>query len=368
MIILLWMLSVVVAFVVVVWLFMQQTQFGKIAKGTSRDRLVQSPHFKEGKFANLNHTPDFSEGVTITTVMKDYLFKKTVRNRPSQKLPSVKVDLKNIPLSTDAMVWFGHSSYYMQIDGKRFLVDPIFSGAASPVNFTTRSFDGSDVYSVDDIPNIDFLLITHDHWDHLDHKTVMGLKSKVHRIITGLGVGEHLRYWGFSAEIITELDWHQHTQLAEGFELHSTPARHFSGRGFKRAQSIWSSFVLKTPTMKVFVGGDSGHDTHFEMIGEKHGPFDLAILECGQYNVYWKYIHMMPEQTVLAAHQLKSTRLFPMHWAKFALSMHAWDEPIERATAEAEKTQMLLLTPLIGQLIPLKEEVKFEKWWRGVDR
>src|SRR5690606_17606068 len=225
----------------------------------------------------------------------------------------------------NVMVWFGHSSYYLQIDGKKMLIDPVMSGSASPVSFTTRSFVGGDVYTTDDIPAIDYLFITHDHWDHLDYQTVTKLKSKVGKVITGLGTGAHLEAWGYSPSDIIEKDWNEEVVLDSGFIVTTAPARHFSGRGLKRNKSLWTSFIVKTITLKIFIVGDVGYDTYYKTIVEIHRPFDLDILECCQYNAYWKYIHMMPEETVQAALDLNAKRLFPVHWGKFSLALHDWD-------------------------------------------
>jgi len=245
------------------------------------------------------------------------------------------------------------------------LIDPVFSGAASPFSFTAKSFPGSDVYTVDDFPELDYLFITHDHWDHLDYKTVTSLKSKVKRVITGLGTAAHLELWGYNKNIITEIDWNEKIILDDGFIAYSTSARHFSGRTFKRNKAIWMSVVLQTPSMKIFLGGDSGYDTHFKNIGEQYGPFDLAILECGQYNVYWRYIHMMPEETVQAGIDLKAKKIMPVHWAKFSLSLHDWDEPIKRVTAEALKKNVSLIHPMIGEEVDLDNPAQTSAWWQG---
>jgi L-ascorbate metabolism protein UlaG (beta-lactamase superfamily) len=264
------------------------------------------------------------------------------------------------------IVWFGHSSYFIQVDGKRILVDPIFSGRSSPVKFTTKSYRGSDVYSVSDIPEIDYLFLTHDHWDHLDYETVTQLQPKVKLVITGLGVGAHLEHWGYPESIIRECDWFDELSLDYGFKVNATPARHFSGRSLKRNQVLWMSFVLTTPCMKIYIGGDSGYDNHFAEIGKKFGPIDLAILECGQYDKYWKYIHMHPHEIVQATIDLQAKVLFPVHWAKFALAMHHWTEPITRVTDECEQRGIPVLHPLIGQKIDLRELKVCEKWWRDL--
>lgn len=344
---------------------LNQASFGKPATGGRLDRIRKSPNFKDGQFQNLSFTPTFAEDVSKWAMIRDGIFKISKRKAPTSNLPSVKTNLHGLDPQQNVLVWFGHSSYFMQIDGKRVLVDPVFSGNASPFSFMVKSFKGSDVYTPDDFPAIDYLFITHDHWDHLDYKTV--LKLKAGKVITGLGVGAHLEYWGFDPANITELDWNEKTVPDSGFQVTATPGRHFSGRGFKRNRSVWSSFVLQTPSMKIFIGGDSGYDTHFAKIGAEHGPFDLALLECGQYNRSWKYIHMMPEQTVQAAVDLKAKTLMPVHWGKFALALHDWDEPIERVTKEARRLNVPIVHPMIGQVIDLEKNESTNEWWVGMD-
>jgi L-ascorbate metabolism protein UlaG (beta-lactamase superfamily) len=361
--------SIILAVLVgVVVLFLMQPKFGKMPSGPRLEKIEKSPNYKDGQFVNQSITPDLAEGVSYYTVMKDFFFNKSKRNKPAQPLPSQKVDLLHLDPAENVLVWFGHSSYFMQIDGKTILADPVFSGSASPVSFTTNAFAGSDAYTVDDLPPIDYLFISHDHWDHMDYETLLKLKPKVKKIITGLGTGEHLEYWGFDTAIIEEKDWNQEVELSNGFKVNTTPARHFSGRGLKRNRAMWMSFVVTTPTMKIYLGGDSGYDKHFKAIGDQYGPFDLVLLECGQYNEYWKYIHMMPEQVVQAAKDLKAKRLMPVHWAKFSLGLHDWDEPIKRVTAAAALQQMPLVTPMIGEKVNLDQTDKvFKKWWEGLE-
>lgn len=342
---------------------MLQPQSGKLPSGERLNRIELSPNYKNGQFRNINKTPQLTEGANLFSVMRKFFFGKSKNTRPSFILPFQKTNLLNLNADENILVWFGHSSYFIQIDGKKILVDPVFSGSASPVSFTTKSFKGSDVYTVEDLPEIDYLFITHDHWDHLDYKTIIKLKPKVRQVITGLGTAAHLEYWGYNTNTIIEKDWNEEIQLDKGFTVYTTSARHFAGRLFKRNKSIWMSFVLQTPSMKLFLGGDSGYDTHFAEIGNKYGPFDLAILECGQYNLYWKYIHMLPEEVVLAGIDLKAKKILPVHWAKFDLSLHDWDEPIKRVTAEAAKKQVALIHPMIGEKVELKSEQEFSKWW-----
>jgi len=346
---------------------MKAPQFGKIPFGAQLEKIKSSPHYRDGKFQNISFTPNLKEGVSYFTVMRKFFFGKSKRSKPSIALPSVKTDLHALSSEKNVIVWFGHSSYFLQIDGKKILVDPVFSGHASPVNFTTKSFEGTDIYIPDDIPVIDYLFISHDHWDHLDYRTVIKLKPKIKKIITGLGVASHFDRWDFDRNNIIETDWNDEVKLEPGFTVNINSGRHFSGRGFKRDQSLWLSFILSTPTMKIFLGGDSGYDTHFASIGEKFGPFDLAILECGQYNEYWHYIHMMPEEVVVAAEDLKAKKFIPVHWGKFSLSLHSWDEPITRVTEESKRKNISVITPMIGEAVDLKTNYVSKEWWKGIE-
>ncbi len=364
------MLLIIAAIIIVltgyVYFFMQQPKFGKAPSGERLQKILASSNYREGKFQNQSPTPDLTEGATFFSILKDFIFNKNKRSMPSGPLPSQKTDLHSLSPADNVLVWFGHSSYFMQVDGKRILVDPVFSGHASPLKFTTKSFKGSDIYSTDDMPQIDYLFITHDHWDHLDYETVLKLKPKVKKIITGLGTGEHLEHWGFDKDLIIEKDWNEEVVLDDDFHVYTTPARHFSGRTFKRQQAIWMSFVLKSPTMKIYIGGDSGYDSHFAAIGKQFGPFDLAILECGQYNKSWKYIHMMPEELIQAGEDLQAKKIMPVHWAKFSLSLHSWDEPIRRFVAEAKRKNFPVIHPMIGEEVKLNDPVTGVEWWENI--
>jgi len=356
-------LLIITILVATVYLFMQQPQFGKIPSGERLERIKKSPNYKDGAFQNLNHTPDLTEGATFLSVMKEFLFSKNEAKKPNQLVPSTKTDLLHLNPIEDVIVWFGHSSYFMQIDGKRILVDPVLSGSASPISFTTKAFKGTDMYSPDDFPEIDYLFISHDHWDHLDYKTIMKLKPKIKKIICGLGTGAHFEHWGFDTDMIIEQDWNETIVLDNGFKVHTVSARHFSGRGFTRNKALWMSYVLQTPTAKIFIGGDSGYDNHFGDIGNEFGPFDLAILENGQYDKSWKYIHMMPHEVIEAVKDLKAKTLFPVHSGKFVLANHDWNEPLTKIAALAEGNDFSLMTPQIGEKTDLKQSVKFNNWW-----
>jgi L-ascorbate metabolism protein UlaG (beta-lactamase superfamily) len=346
---------------------MQQAPFGQLPKGDYLMLIKNSKNYQDKSFKNRSVTPDLTEGVSYWNVTKEFIFKESKRVKPAQMLPSKKTDLTQIALDENVLVWFGHSSYFIQVDGKKILVDPVLSGNASPVSFTTKSFAGADVYTHQDFPEIDYVFISHDHWDHLDYKTIMNLKSKIKHIVCGLGVKVHLLRWGFSEYQITEKDWDESFELENGFHVNTTSARHFSGRGFKRNQSLWMSYVLTTPSKRIFIGGDSGYDAHFAEIGQQFGPFDWAILECGQYDKSWKYIHMQPEEVAKAAFELNAKMLLPVHWAKFALGNHDWDEPIIRVSKAAKKLGVPYKTPMIGELLQLDNPNQLtSEWWLGL--
>lgn len=321
------------------------------------------PNYKNGKFQNTLTTPALLEGETMTRVLLSTLNKVTDAF-PVNPIPHVVTDLKNLHSGENSIIWFGHSSYMLQVDGKVFLVDPVFSGNASPLPGSIRAFHGADYYKPDHMPEIDVLLITHDHWDHLDYKTVQALQSKVKRVICGLGVGQHFEYWGWDNNKIIEKNWNETVDLHHGFTVTLTPARHFSGRLFNRNISLWTSYVLQTPSHTLFLGGDSGYGDHFEIIGKEHGPFDLAILECGQYNEKWPYIHSMPSQIITEARELNARAFMPVHHSKFKLGQHSWHEPLTLVSRYAEEENMQIVTPKIGEKVQLGQLHRtWEKWW-----
>jgi L-ascorbate metabolism protein UlaG (beta-lactamase superfamily) len=302
------------------------------------------------------------EGVTYWKMMREF-FKKHPDTVPPAILPFVKTDLKQLNTAGPVLVWFGHSSYFIRADHKNFLIDPVFSGNAAPLSFMVKAFPGTNNFGTDDMPPIDYLILTHDHYDHLDFKTIRGLKKKIRAVFCSLGVGAHLRYWGIDGAIITEMDWWQKEELDDNLVLTAAPARHFSGRGLKRGQSLWSSFILRTGGHQLYLGGDSGYDTHFKKIGEKFGPFDLAILESGQYNSMWPLIHMIPEETVQATVDLQAKALMPVHWGKFRLGMHAWNEPVKRVMEKACELDLPVQTPKIGEPLMIGAENTTNEWW-----
>jgi len=324
---------------------------GKSPSGKRLERIKNSPNYKNGAFQNIEPTEAILKDASMPKMLKEIFFNRPANLSPAIDVTAFKIDLTKLSDTKSSIVWFGHSSYYINHHGFKILVDPVLSGHASPFSSMVKAFKGADIYKAEDIPEIDLLLITHDHYDHLDYKVVLKLKHKFKKVLTALGVGSHLEYWGIDSNKIVELDWWESYWANEKIEFTSTPSRHFSGRTLKRANTLWSSFVLDLGNKKIFLGGDSGYDSQFKKIGEKYGPFELAILDCAQYGANWPYIHMVPEQTTQAALDLQAKVLLPVHWGKFALANHPWTEPIERINKSAEFLKVFVNVPVIGQVI-----------------
>ena len=349
-----------------VYNFTLQPQFGKLPSGERLELIKKSPNYKDGKFQNITPTP-FLTDAGFFKIIKEMTRRSGGQTIPSDEIPSVKTDLKTININDNLFVWFGHSSYLLQANGVRFLIDPVLSNNASPTSLFGKAFKGTGIYSPDDMPSIDYLLITHDHYDHLDYKTLTSLRDKIDTIICPLGVGAHLEHWGFDKNKIIEKDWDETIPIANQNFLHTVTSRHFSGRKFKRNQSLWTSFVLQTPDFKLFLGCDGGYGSHFVDIGDAFGPFDLAFLENGQYNKLFQYVHAFPEQTIQIAQDLQARQIMPIHSAKFSISSHDWDEPLRRITDLSNSIQLRTLTPKIGEIVYYKDTTQnFTKWWEGI--
>jgi len=363
-------LALAVVLVTVTFFYMRQAKFGQAPSAEHLERISESSNFDKGMFKNLQKTPDLSEGHSYFGILYQQFFVHHPRTKPEDALPSKKTDLFSIPEDENVLVWFGHSSYFIQLDGIKILVDPVFSGNASPIPGTVKSFKGTDRYTVQDIPEIDYLIISHDHYDHLDYKTITGLKDKVQAVVCGLGVGSHFEKWGFNPDQINEQDWYDKVEVDSSFTIHTMPARHFSGRGFSRKNTLWASYVIESPSLNIYIGGDSGYGEFFTEIGEQFDSIDLAILDNGQYNDAWKEIHMHPDQVLKAAKDLNAKRLFPVHSSKFVLALHPWDEPLKEITRLNQESPdpISLFTPIIGKKNDLNDTIKvFEAWWEEID-
>lgn len=357
------LLIIIAALIIFTYGVLQLPVFGRFPQGPRLERIKALPIYKEGAINNLSYTPALPDGITYWDVIKA-MIKGNPNSIPPSALPHAQSDFTAI--TGTKLTWFGHSSYLLQIDQLNLLVDPVFSPSTSPFSFIgNKNFEGTDFIHAEDFPEIDILLITHDHYDHMDYHSILKLKNRVKNFVTSAGVGEHLERWGIPAGKITELAWEEQAVIS-GLKFTAAPARHFAGRTFKRNQTLWSSFVLETPQYKLYLGGDSGYDSHFKSIGDQYGPFDLAILECGQYNKYWHHIHMFPEETVQAAKDLNAKVLLPVHWGKFKLALHDWDDSILRVTKSAAEQQQQIITPLLGETITLGENYPDSPWWLNV--
>jgi L-ascorbate metabolism protein UlaG (beta-lactamase superfamily) len=336
--------------------------FGKISSGERLKRIEKSKNYRDGEFRNIHPTHLFT-GNRLRT-FTEFLAGSKIARRPERPIQSVKTNLLNLDRKENVLIWFGHSSCFIQIDGKRILIDPVFSRTSSPFIFGLIPFDGTDIYNTDDIPEIDYLFITHDHWDHLDYETVTKLKPKIGKIICGLGVGSHFERWGFDVDKIIEMDWDENITLDNGVVAYCFSARHFSGRGFIRNKSLWASFLLRTPSMKIYISGDGGYDDRFSKIGEMFNGVDLAIMENGQYDKSWKYIHMNTEESFQAAKDLRAKRVVPVHIGKFCLSVHAWNSPLKKIYELGKKEKIEITIPVIGEKVDLNNNHQtFPAWW-----
>ncbi|MCR5889400.1 MBL fold metallo-hydrolase [Hymenobacter sp. J193] len=361
--------GVVVALLVVGVAFANLSpEFGGKPTKAQRAAYAQSGHYKDGEFQNLVPTTLMTGGSTFSSLWK-FLFTKTPNERPASPLPTRPLTPASIQQKTAEIVrvtWFGHSASLVEIAGKNILFDPMLSVKMGPVSWLTpKRYNPQLAITAEELPPIEAVLISHDHYDHLDYQTILRLKEKTAHFFVPLGVGAHLLAWGVAPAKIHELDWGDSLRLP-GLTVVSTPTRHFSGRGLtNRNSTSWSSWVLKSATKRVFYSGDGGYGPHFAAIGRQHGPFDLALMECGQYNVDWAEIHMMPEQSVQAALDVQARLMLPVHWGAFTEARHAWNEPVRRATAEAARRQLPITTPQLGQPVTLGSgTLPQELWWQ----
>ena len=342
--ILLIILAVVAVVAITTMLVLRHPAFGRKMSKERKARIEASPNYRDGMFQNEEPTPQFSR--SMPAMLWDFITNPPKDRTPKEPLPAVKTDPKNLPTDCDWLVWFGHSSYLFCLNGKRYLVDPLLK-MEFPASVMMKPFKGTDIYTPDDMPDIDVLIITHEHWDHLDYATLRDLREKVHHVICPLGVAEYLEYWHYDPTIITEMDWYEATN-----GITCLPTRHFSNRLLGgRNQTLWASFLVEEGGRKVYIGGDGGYDSRFGRVREQFGEVDMAILENGQYNTDWRYIHSTPEGLEQAILDLNAKAVFTVHHDKFALAKHPWSEPDSIARSIAERNAVKLLDQPIGTII-----------------
>ncbi|UJF32358.1 MBL fold metallo-hydrolase [Paenibacillus hexagrammi] len=337
---------------------------GSKDKGPS---VYGSPHYAEGKFSYFLPTKMDMRLSTSLSMLFDFM-KGNPNAKPKQPLRPERWIPQEHRDDQTRVTWLGHSAMIVEVNGSILLLDPMLGSAPSPFPFMGgKRYSKQLPFDIQELPEIDAVLFSHDHYDHLDYGTMMRIKDKVRRFIVPLGVKAHLVRWGVDADIISEHDWWDNLEY-EGLSLTCAPARHFSGRSLgDRDASLWCSWVIDSGTSRIFFSGDSGYGPHFEEIGNRCGPFDLTLMECGQYDERWAPIHMMPEQTVQAHLDVQGKLMLPIHWGAFTLAFHDWTDPVERAVAAAEKQGVSIVTPRIGEAVQLgSRQLPRTKWWRAV--
>ena len=343
--------------------------FGARASGERLARVQASPEFRDGHFVNANpETP--TDLATTLGYFKDQFAGNEVRV-PPVPIPIVTVDpaaLAAPPASAGLRAfWIGHASAWIEIDGLRLLIDPVFSDHASPFAIGPKRFHPPPI-ALARLPKIDAVLISHDHYDHLDMASVQHLAARGTAFFVPLGVGAHLETWGVPSAQLRELDWWQ-AQTLGGVKIVCTPTRHYSGRGLTdRKATLWSSWSVLGPAHRFYYSGDTGFSNHFREVGARFGPFDMAFVKIGAYGpgAAWTDIHMTPEDAVRASREVGAKRMFPVHWSTFNLAFHAWDEPIRRAAAAATAQQVDLVTPRIGEMVVAGQPFASTAWWEAV--
>ncbi|TXF89661.1 hypothetical protein FUA23_09430 [Neolewinella aurantiaca] len=336
-------------------------QFGADAGAMRYVKKQGSVAWKLGAFRNLDKTRLQEDIGSLFGDLVGYI--KAKNTQPAQPLP-VSLPNHHDPSdpTKDILTWYGHSALRLETQGNTILLDPMLGEWVAPVPFLGHRFPYKDYNPLQDIGEIDLVVYSHDHYDHLDYDTLMAIKDRAKHYLCPLGLGAHLREWGIPNDKITELDWWQSTELA-GCTFTATPARHFSGRSpGTRNKSLWAGFAIKTAAHNIFFGGDSGYGQHFKMIGERLGPFDLTMLDSGQYHDRWKNVHMQPEEALVAHRELRGDKLLPIHWGAFSLSDHAWSDPVERIR-KADK-ENCVISPMVGQRFSVDElESCQDSWW-----
>ncbi len=343
-------------------------QFGGKITPRYKKIYAKSKHWDGEKFENLVKTTIDVNLRTLPGLLKAQ-FTNVAERSPKKPIPVLPFDMKKFNENKEKpkFVWFGHSVLLLQINGKNLLIDPMFGSDAGPISpFGIKRFSENTLDIINQLPRIDAILMTHDHYDHLDLDSYELLKNKVDTFFVALGVGRHLEKWGIPKRQITEFDWWQDINF-EGIHITFTPSRHFAGRGARdRAKSFWGGWVFKTAHYSIYHSGDGGYGEHFKKIAQKLGPFDLGFIECGQYNDLWRQIHLHPEEAVQATIEAEIKVSVPVHWAGFPLALHPWKEPIERFTKEAERLNVTFSTPRIGEIVILGNEPN-DAWYNDLE-
>ena len=356
---------VLIILIIVVFVNFSPELGGTISK-SQKAKYASSNNYKDGVFENMGGV-EMSMGFSDMVKTSIKFFQSQPNTKPDSPIPVQKVDSAEIAdyKGKTRLIWFGHSAFLLQMNTKTILIDPMFGDVPAPHPWLgNKRFSTELPIEVEKIPLIDAVIFSHDHYDHLDYGSVLKLKDKVKMFYVPLGVGVHLEKWGVSSDKIVEMDWWEETTL-EDLSIKCTPAQHFSGRGMtNRGSTLWASWIIQSSSQNIFFSGDSGYGSHFKEIGDKFGPFDFAMIECGQYNEMWKEIHMMPEETAQAAVDLNAKEMMPIHWGAFKLALHPWTEPVNRLSVKAAELNVKVATPRIGEEYTIGENLRTNFWWK----
>lgn len=341
---------------------------GRVTKDLIR-QYEKSVNWQKGSFQNLEPTPIAGKITDLPKILYKQLSKNKNRE-PKKPLPVQTFDKNAFLADSDKakLIWYGHSAILMRMANKTILIDPMLGPNTTPIApMSTKRFSQNTLDLIDEFPEIDLLLMTHDHYDHLDYASIQKLKTKTKQYFVALGVKRHLVSWGVQPELITEFDWWQTHNLDE-IKVTFTPTRHFSGRGLTdRLKTLWGGWVFDSGIEKIWFSGDGGYGSHFKTIGDRLGPFDFAFMECGQYNEDWRPIHLFPEEAVQAAIDAGAKKAMPVHWAGFNLSyQHTWKEPAEVFTNSAEEKNLEYALPTLGELFKT-DTILQERWWHSYE-
>jgi L-ascorbate metabolism protein UlaG (beta-lactamase superfamily) len=354
---------------------MVMSAMGARARGERLARMQQSPQWRNNHFDDVVPRGGASVYAYLRRqigwgAIRDWMFAGSKYRVPTESVPMVSVaqaSFASAPSTGLRATWIGHSTTLLEIDGARVLIDPVFSSSAGVNGMMGQRRFFPMPLNAADMPELDVVLISHDHYDHLDYPTIrqlLQLEAQARAVfVVPLGVGAHLEAWGLAPERIVELDWWEETNVA-GLRIAATPARHYSGRGvFDLEHTLWASFAIIGNEHRVFYSGDTAMFPGLRDIGEQYGPFDLTLIEAGGYNRYWADIHLGPEQAVQAHRMLQGQVMMPVHWGLFDLAMHGWTEPVERVLAAAKERNVLVATPRLGESFEPGLVLPNERWW-----
>lgn len=340
--------------------------FGGDLTDIQKEEFKKFNNFKDGKFINRLDVPEKLKFNKFIDLGYKYFTTKVKNGVPNFKIPTIKMESNVLNKHNGTkMFWFGHSAFLLQHKNLNILIDPMFGKVPAPIDFLGgKRFSKKLPIDPEELPIIDYVLISHDHYDHLDYESILKIKNKVNKFIIPLGIGNHLKRWGVENEKIIELNWWD-SKVFDEITFICTPAQHFSGRKLNNDRStLWSSWVIKSDSLSLYFSGDSGYDIHFKKIGEKYGPFDISFLESGQYNKLWPDVHMFPKETVKAGIDLNSKKIIPIHWGAFKLAMHPWNEPAIDVLNESKKRNLNVEIPKIGEPIIIDSLIrKIDYWW-----